>query len=171
MNKITVLLGILLLVFFNLAYAANENLALLSKGGRVEFPGTVYGETYGVEKAFDGAVVATNQMTYNINQAENKNVGIDRIWDKKAKISTVQFLTKGAGLAYEYTFLYWDLEEEKWVELVYVTGNADDNEPLHYIKPAVITDKIRFICHKAGKTGEANFLNVYELEYYGEFVD
>lgn len=145
----------------------NENIALLENGGSVEFPGVAYTNA-GVEHAFDGD--RSSQFAYDVvRQPANRNVGVDRIWDSKVKINKIEMRTTGAGRAYEYKFLYWDLAEREWKEIVHVDQNSSSN-PIHNFKTPITTNKIRYICLKAGENGTNNFHNIYQIYYYGEFI-
>lgn len=157
---------VVVLLSFGIAYAS-ENLALLEKGGRMEFTGRPYREEVR-HYAFDGD--RTTQFTYDVQRvAANKDVPVDRIWDQKVKIERIELRTTGSGRAYEYKFLYWDLKDQDWKEIVHKTENQETSIR-HDLKTPVITNKIRYICSKAGPDGNANWHNIYELYYYGEVL-
>ena len=158
---------LMVLVFAVGLVFGNENIALLEKGGSVEFPGVAYTNA-GVENAFNGD--RSSQFAYDIvRQPANRNVGVDRIWNSKVKINKIEMQTTGGGRAYEYKFLYWDLAESEWKEIVHVEQNTSA-KPVHNLKTPIITNKIRYICLKTGETGTSNFHNIYQIYYYGEFI-
>lgn len=150
-------------------YASSENIALLEKGGTIGFTGVPYNSTSTVENAFNGDI--SSQFSYDIvRQSKNINVPVDRIWYGKARIDKIEFKTTGAGCAYEYKFLYWDLSERQWKEIIYINANTDPT-PVHQLETPILTNKLRYICMKAGPEGTANFHNVYQIFYYGELLD
>ena len=145
----------------------SENIALLEKGGSVEFIGVAYSNS-GVENAFNGDL--RSQFAYDIvRRTENRNVPVDRIWDSKARIDKIELRTAGGGRAYEYKFLYWDLGEKVWKEIIHINENQN-MQPVHNLASPIITNKLRYICMKSGPEGTANFHNVYQIFYYGEFI-
>lgn len=164
--KLNYWLLVAVLMSFCIAYGS-ENLAPLDKGGRMEFTGRPIREEV-LYYAFDGD--RSTQFTYDISRvAANRNVPIDRIWDYKVKIDRIELRTTGSGRAYEYKFFYWDLVNQEWKEIVHVEENSSMN-PIHNLKPPVVTNKIRYVCLKTGVDGNANFHNIYEIYYYGEVL-
>ena len=159
----------LLLICFSVnIYASTENIALLEKGGVTAFTGTLYGSTVAAT-AFDGLTTGA-QCNWYVTSDANIDASLYRVWNKKAKIQRIKFVTTGGGRAYEYEFWYWDLVAREWKELISVTGNSSSG-PEHILDTPIITDKLSFRCTKAGADGNASMVGVYEIECYGELLD
>ena len=163
----------LFLIFVLVSSAADcvENFGLLEKwGGSTYFHGVPYGD-HTVERVFDGNETG-NQMTIDIVRVTaNKDGGamIDRIWQSKVSISKIQLNTTGSGCVYEYKILYWDLVNQKWNEVLYTNEN-NKAKVIHELEAPIITNKMRFIPYKAGPDGEAIYVNIRQISYYGEFI-
>lgn len=135
-------------------------------GGSIEYTGTVYEPGAGVEKAFDGLVNNDNQMVYNV--VANIDKPIDRIWDEKVQIDKIILTRSVSTVPMTYVFFYWDFIISDWVEFYNVSGSTIN--VLEYILPTpIVTNKIRFLCNKEGTVG-SSYMNIYELEYYGDFA-
>lgn len=141
---------------------------MLANGGSVSFSGRAYNKASAAENAFDGDT--SSQFVYDaVRQAANRNVAVDRIWDAAVEIERIEFKTTGGGRAYEYQFLYWDLKTEQWIEIVHVKENTNQS-PVHSFQTPIVTNKLRYICPKAGPGRTGNFHNIYEIFYYGNVV-
>lgn len=167
-KELVVCIFIMLLLFgFT---CAEENLALLEKGGRAVLNESRTNQ--GILDSVFGAEMPNGRMfVCEIRRLpEGSKPSIDRIWDKKVKVNRIELRTTGAERAYEYKFYYWNLSGKKWEEIIHVTGNQN-TKPVHVLEEPIITNQLRYECTKAGADGTGNNHAIYEINYYGEFVE
>lgn len=170
MNRSFLIILLMLFIFISISYSNNLNIGLYpTYGGRIEYNG-IRPLRHDVERLFDGDATTRVGLDLRPKGDQNEKPSVDRIWDSNVRINKVSFIARNEEESYEYEFYYWDLDNNEWKQLLYINENTEQR-PEHLLDQPVITNKMRFKCLKAGATGEASVNTLFEIYYYGEFVE